>query len=93
MGDDSMATHEGEQATAFILWANYKLSVQVYLGAIAGYLPLAMVHCISKFISACYIAWWNVISAAALDRFQKCVVQFHELHNIFITTKVHKSIS
>ena len=52
-----------------------------------------MVRCISKFISACYVARRNVISAAALDRFREFVVQFHELRNIFVTSGVRKSIS
>jgi hypothetical protein len=65
----------------------------VYLGAIAGYLPSAMVCCFANFMSACYIARRNVISACALKWFQECVAKFHELCNIFITTGVHKSIS
>lgn len=65
----------------------------MYLGAIAGYLPSAMVRCISKFMNACYIARRNVISASALDRFEECVAQFHELRNIFLTTGVRTDFS
>ncbi|KAI9449318.1 hypothetical protein BJY52DRAFT_1206403 [Lactarius psammicola] len=43
-----------------------KALMKVYLGAIAGYLPPMMVHCISTFIDACYVTCRNAISASAL---------------------------
>ncbi|KAH9047251.1 hypothetical protein EDB84DRAFT_1557647 [Lactarius hengduanensis] len=47
-----------------------KALMKVYLGAIAGYLPSAMVRCISRFMDACYLARRNAISGSGLDRFQ-----------------------
>jgi hypothetical protein len=44
-------------------------------------------------MDACYIARRNTISESALDQFQRCVAQFHELRNIFITSGVRTSIS
>ncbi|KAH8990067.1 hypothetical protein EDB92DRAFT_1816921 [Lactarius akahatsu] len=70
-----------------------KALMKVYLGAIAGYLPSAMVHCISRFMDACYLACQNAISGSGLDQFRESVAQFHELRNIFITSGVHTSIS
>ncbi|KAH9029736.1 hypothetical protein EDB84DRAFT_1562744 [Lactarius hengduanensis] len=70
-----------------------KALMKVYLGAIAGYLPSAMVRCISRFMDACYLARRNAISGSGLDRFQESVAQFHELRNIFITSGVRTSIS
>ncbi|KAH9045906.1 hypothetical protein EDB83DRAFT_2507473 [Lactarius deliciosus] len=69
-----------------------KALMKVYLGAIAGYLPSAMVRCISRFMDACYLARRNAISGSGLDRFRESVVQFHELRNIFITSGVRTSI-
>ncbi|KAH8980296.1 hypothetical protein EDB86DRAFT_2835417 [Lactarius hatsudake] len=70
-----------------------KALMKVYLGAIAGYLPSAMVHCISRFMDVCYLARRNAISGSGLDRFRESVAQFHELRNIFITSGVRTSIS
>jgi hypothetical protein len=65
----------------------------VYLGAIAEYLPSAMVRCISNFIEACYIAQWNAISLSSLDQLQACITRFHELRDVFIASGVRKAIS
>ena len=66
---------------------------QVYLAAVAGYLPSAMVQCLLAFIDACYIARRNVITASALERFQQCIARFHKLRQIFINTGVRTNIS
>ena len=52
-----------------------------------------MVCCFSNFIEACYIARRNAISISSLDQLQACITRFHELCNIFITSRVRKSIS
>ena len=67
--------------------------LQVYLAAIAGYVPSAIVQCLSAFMEACYIARQNAISAPMLDRFKDYVDKFHELRDIFITLSVCSSIS
>lgn len=66
---------------------------QVYLAAIAGYLPSSMVQCLSTFMDACYIARRNAITGPALQHFQSCVKKFHALRNIFIELGVRTSIS
>jgi hypothetical protein len=66
----------------------------VYLAAIAGYLPSAIVQCIATFMDACYIARHrNAITDPALQHFQSCVEKFHALRNIFIQAGVRTSIS
>jgi hypothetical protein len=46
---------------------------QVYLSAIAGHLPSAIVQCISAFLNACYIARRNAITSPMLNQFEECV--------------------
>lgn len=67
--------------------------MQVYLAAIAGYLPSAIVQCIATFMDACYIARRNAITGPALLHFRSCVEKFHALRNIFIQAGVRTSIS
>jgi hypothetical protein len=69
------------------------LSYQVYLAAITGYVPSAMVQCIATFMDACYIARRNAITGPALDYFKACVEKFHTLRQIFIAEGVRASIS
>lgn len=69
------------------------MTFQVYLAAVAGYLPLAIVQSIATFIDACYIAHRNVITGPALEHFRVCVKKFHTLQNIFIEAGVRASIS
>jgi hypothetical protein len=68
-------------------------NLQVFLSAIAGYLPSAMVQSIATFMDACYIARRNAITAPALEHFRESVEKFHELRNIFIEASVRDSIS
>ena len=68
-------------------------NLQVFLSAIAGYLPSAMVQSIATFMDVCYIAHHNAIMAPALEHFCESVEKFHELYNIFIEASVCNSIS
>ncbi len=65
----------------------------MYLTAIAGYLPSAIVQCIATFIDACYIARRNAIIGPALQHFRLCVKKFHALRDMFIQAGVRTSIS
>ncbi|KAH9039488.1 hypothetical protein EDB83DRAFT_2507662 [Lactarius deliciosus] len=56
-----------------------KALMKVFLAAIAGYVPSAMVRCVAAFMDACYIA--------------HCVEMFHELHAIFIEAGVRATLS
>jgi hypothetical protein len=67
--------------------------LQVFLAAIAGYIPSAMVQSIATFMDACYIVCHNVITAPALEHFRESVERFHKLWNIFIKAGVRDSIS
>jgi hypothetical protein len=66
---------------------------QVFLAAVTGYIPSAMVQCIAAFMDACYIARRNAITAPALECFRRSVEQFQKLRNIFIETGVRATIS
>ncbi|KAF8269032.1 hypothetical protein EI94DRAFT_1771396 [Lactarius quietus] len=79
----------------FLQWTgdDSKVVMKVYLGALARYLPLAIVHCILTFMDTCYITCWNSISSLVLKCFQKCVVKYHELCNVFLTTGTLKMVS
>ncbi|KAI9507792.1 hypothetical protein F5148DRAFT_1276064 [Russula earlei] len=70
-----------------------KALIKVFLAAIAGYVPSAMVHCIANFMDACYIAHRNAITSPSLEHFHHCVNIFQELRNIFITMHVWTTIS
>jgi len=65
----------------------------VFLSAIAGYLPSAMVQSIATFMDTCYIARHNAITAPALEHFHESIEKFHKLRNIFIEAGVHNLIS
>jgi hypothetical protein len=69
------------------------MTQQVYLAAIAGYLPSSMVQCIATFMHACYIARRNAITGPALKQFRSCVENFHSLRKIFIEAGVRAAIS
>jgi len=66
---------------------------QVFLAAIAGYIPSMMVQSIATFMDACYIAHHNTITAPALEHSHKCIDKFHKLQNIFIESDVWNLIS
>ena len=68
-------------------------SFQVYLAAVAGYLPSRMVRCIATFIDVYYIVRRNAISMPVLECFNQLVKKFQELRDIFITSGVRTSIS
>jgi hypothetical protein len=68
-------------------------TLQVFLAAIAGYVPSVMVCCIASFMDACYIAHQNAITSPSLEHFRQCVHSFQELRNIFIATGVRTTIS
>ena len=49
------------------------ITFEVFLGAIAGYVPSVMVCCIAAFMDACYIACRNAIDSPSLEHFRNCV--------------------
>ncbi|TFK32680.1 hypothetical protein BDQ12DRAFT_701098 [Crucibulum laeve] len=70
-----------------------KALMKVFVAAITGYLPSAMVCCITTFMDACYIACHNAITSLALKHFKECVDSFHHLCTIIIATGVRATIS
>ncbi|KAI9441968.1 hypothetical protein BJY52DRAFT_1206842 [Lactarius psammicola] len=70
-----------------------KALMKVFLAAIAGYVPSAMVRCVAAFMDACYIARQNAIDSPSLECFRDRVQAFHQLHTIFIKVGVRATIS
>ena len=59
------------------------ISFEVFLGAIAGYVPSAMVRCVAAFMNACYVARRNSIDSPSLEYFRDCVDTYHDLRTVF----------
>ncbi|TEB28410.1 hypothetical protein FA13DRAFT_1711732 [Coprinellus micaceus] len=72
-GDDSKA-----------LMKALKLLGQVYIAAIAEYVPERMVQCLAVFMNICYILRRNAISASALTEATAELEKFHELRSVFV---------
>ncbi|KAH9024047.1 hypothetical protein EDB85DRAFT_2150734 [Lactarius pseudohatsudake] len=70
-----------------------KALMKVFLAAIAGYVPSAMVRCIAAFMDACYIARRNAINSPSLEHLRDCVKTFHRLRAIFVETGARISLS
>jgi hypothetical protein len=58
----------------------------VYLGAIAGHVPAAVVKCLSAFLDFCYIVRRNAITASDLDKLKDALDRFHHHRAFFIGT-------
>ncbi|EIW82007.1 hypothetical protein CONPUDRAFT_152895 [Coniophora puteana RWD-64-598 SS2] len=56
-----------------------KALMKVYLPAIAGFVPVKMVQCLSAFLDFCYIARQNSLSADDLDHLDTALSRFHNL--------------
>ncbi|KIY65261.1 hypothetical protein CYLTODRAFT_400697 [Cylindrobasidium torrendii FP15055 ss-10] len=70
-----------------------KALMKVYLAAIAGYVPGAMLRALSAFIDFCYLVRRNAIDTDALSQIQKKLDEFHHYRRIFIDTGVRDTIS
>ncbi|KAN0129101.1 hypothetical protein V8E53_013097 [Lactarius tabidus] len=70
-----------------------KALMKVFLSAIAGYVPSAMVRCIAAFMDACYIARRNAIDSSSLEHFQDCVRTYHDLRTIFLEAGLNIKLS
>ncbi|KAF8256689.1 hypothetical protein EI94DRAFT_1774920 [Lactarius quietus] len=70
-----------------------KALMKVFLAAVAGYIPSAMVRCIVSFMDACYIACRNAIDSPSLKRFWDHIQTFHQLRDVFIEAGVRVKIS
>jgi hypothetical protein len=62
--------------------------VQVYLPAIAGYVPAQMVQAISAFLEFCYLVRRSIITAATIRQIEDALSKFHEHQEIFVTSGV-----
>jgi hypothetical protein len=66
---------------------------QIYLGAVAGYLPSHMVKALSAFMDFCYLVRRNTISTPDLTSISSALSHFHKYQDIFIQCGVHIDIS
>ncbi|KIJ63554.1 hypothetical protein HYDPIDRAFT_92089 [Hydnomerulius pinastri MD-312] len=68
-----------------------KALMKVYLAAISGHVPPAMVKCLAAFLDFCYLARRNVISANTLSQLESALARFHVYRQIFIDEGVRES--
>ncbi|KAG5634080.1 hypothetical protein H0H81_003485, partial [Sphagnurus paluster] len=65
-----------------------KALMKVYIGAIAGRVPDAMVQSISTFMDACYIARHNDLNEKSIKELKAAIARFHHFCEVFRTTGV-----
>ncbi|KIY61449.1 hypothetical protein CYLTODRAFT_447703 [Cylindrobasidium torrendii FP15055 ss-10] len=70
-----------------------KALMKVYLAAIAGYVPGAMLRALSAFTDFCYLVRRNAIDIDTLDQIQTKLDEFHHYRRIFIDAGVRDTIS
>ncbi|KAI0245200.1 hypothetical protein BJV78DRAFT_1277494 [Lactifluus subvellereus] len=72
----------------FLQWTgdDSKALMKVYLGAIVGHVPAAVVKCLSAFLNFCYIVRQNAITATNLDKLKDVLERFHHHCEFFIGT-------
>jgi hypothetical protein len=58
-------------------------SVKVYLPAIEGHVPEAMVQAMHAFLEFCYIARRNILDTKSLDQLQNALDRYHAYRKIF----------
>jgi hypothetical protein len=59
---------------------------QVYLAAVAGHVPSAMIKCLAAFLDFCYVVRRNAITAENLADLQKILDRFHTHREVFVGT-------
>ena len=64
----------------------HALTQQVYLAAIAGHVPSAMVKCLVALLDFCYIVRRNAITADDLVDLQNILDRFHKYREVFVGT-------
>ncbi|KDQ50016.1 hypothetical protein JAAARDRAFT_211946 [Jaapia argillacea MUCL 33604] len=67
-----------------------KALMKVYLPAITGHVPDAMVKCLAAFLDFCYIAQRNSLDSTALEELDQTLSRFHVHRQIFIDTGVRE---
>ncbi|KAG5647022.1 hypothetical protein H0H81_007975, partial [Sphagnurus paluster] len=63
--------------------------MKVYIAAITGRVPDAMVQSISTFMDACYIARRNDLNEKSIKELEAAVAHFHHFREVFRTTGIH----
>jgi hypothetical protein len=64
-------------------------SIKVYLPAIEGHVPEAMVQALHAFLEFCYLARWNILDSKTLDQMQDALDRYHIHRKIFQESGVH----
>ena len=77
--------HRFPEGRRFKQWTgnDSKALMKVYLPAIVGHVPPAMVRVIASFIDFCYIVRCSVIDENHLDKLDELLATFHEEQEIF----------
>ncbi|KAF8800429.1 hypothetical protein BYT27DRAFT_7262837 [Phlegmacium glaucopus] len=68
---------------------NSKALMKVFLPAISGLVPDAMVRAVSAFMEFCYLVRWSQIDESILVQIDAAVQRYHEERQIFITLGIH----
>ncbi|KAF8487903.1 hypothetical protein F5888DRAFT_1796499 [Russula emetica] len=63
-----------------------KALMKVYLSAIAGHVPAAVIKCLSAFLDFCYIVRCNAITPTDLDKLKDSLARFHHYRTFFVGT-------
>ncbi|KAM6502974.1 hypothetical protein JOM56_002951 [Amanita muscaria] len=73
------------QGRGFKQWTgnDSKALMKVFLPAIIGHVPPAMVRAIATFLEFCYLVRWSVITTDDLEKLQELLTRFHKEREIF----------
>jgi hypothetical protein len=86
-GDDSKALMKVRSYYSIMQFTVAKtIAMQVYLAAITGHVPDAMVKSLSAFLDFCYIARRNAITSEGLEQLKYALARFHVYREIFVGT-------
>ena len=66
-----------------LVFLNSTVSFQVYLPAIAGYVPSQMLWALTSFMEFCYLVRHSVIDEDDIDELNSTIAHFHQEHKVF----------
>jgi hypothetical protein len=84
-GDDSKALMKVREVVFHMTWVK---SLQVYLPALEGHLPVDVIRTFRAFLEFCYIVRQSVLTELDLTQLQDALDRFHQFRTIFETSGV-----
>jgi hypothetical protein len=83
-GDDSKALMKvGICIVLLLVLMNSLVTMQVYLPAIASYVPSQMLRAVSSFMEFCYLVRRSVLDEDDIDEINRTIIHFHQERKIF----------